>query len=111
MFIRCMFYVLAVFSGLVGGVGDGLLNRWAKNGGTLWWIVGGYLCWNIALTVFFAMLKSGYYLSQSAAVFGAVNGCVILGLGWFAFREQLSPVGWAGVSIIFIGLVLTEIGH
>jgi drug/metabolite transporter (DMT)-like permease len=110
MFMHIMFYVLAVIAGLVGGVGDGLLNRGAKHGGMFWWAFGGFACCNIALTLFFIMLSSGNYLSQSGAVFDVANGLVILCMGWFIFHEKLSLMSWFGIVVIFSGLMLTEIG-
>jgi|SRR5581483_7224308 len=105
------FYLLASLSACAGASGDFLLNRWAKKGGSIWWIVGGYVACNIAIALFLKILKDGHYLSQSAAVFGAVNGFLIVACSWVLFRETMSPLGWAGVIVVFVGLVLIELGR
>jgi drug/metabolite transporter (DMT)-like permease len=108
---RTLFYALAVANGLLAGAGDGLVNHWARKRAGAWWLVGGYLCWNAALTVFLAMLVHGYFLAYSAAVCSAVNGSFILLLTRFIFRERLSRTTWIGLGLIFLGLTIAELSH
>jgi multidrug transporter EmrE-like cation transporter len=103
-------YAFAILAGAIGGLGDILLNQWAKYGGSRWWVIGGYGCWNIALTIFLYILVKGYLLNQAAALFSAANGFAIITISWFAFREGLSLISWVGVGIVFLGLALIELG-
>ena len=111
MSTRILFYALAISSGVLGGIADCLMNRYAKAGGGLGWMLSAYLCWNLAVTVFFLMLRSGYSLAHSGAAFSVANDLPILLACWFVFREPLSATTWAGVGMMFAGLVVAEFGR
>lgn len=108
---RLVFYSLAIGAGLIGAVADCCINKWAKSGGTAWWVVVGIMFWNVALTLFIYLLKQGHHLSHCAALFAAANGALILLACWLVFRENLSALSWAGVGLIFIGVVVLELGR
>lgn len=106
-----IFFALSISAGTIGAIGDALLNQWAKHGGSWWWIVGGFVGWNIALVIFLYMLKKQYLLAYSAGFFAAANSVAIMILCWLVFHEELSRVSWLGIGLVFIGLVIAELGR
>lgn len=111
MLSRLVFYAMVTLAGTIGALGDILLNQWAKKGGSFWWVVGGYVGWNIALTIFLYMLKKQYLLSFSGASFAAANGLVLMIACWKIFHEDISNLSWFGLVLIFSGIVIAEIGR
>lgn len=106
---RILLYVLAVFAGLIGGVGDALLNQWAKAGGKAWYAIGGYCCWLIALTLFTAMLKRGL-LAHCVILFLVANCLLVLLASALVFQEHLSPQKWLGIALAIVALIVIEMG-
>lgn len=106
---RILLYVLAVFAGLIGGVGDALLNKWAKLGGGVGYAIGGYSCWLIALTLFTAMLKRGL-LAHCVILFLVANCLIVLLASVLLFHEQLSDQKWMGIVLAIAALIMIETG-
>lgn len=102
-------YLLAMTSGLVGGVGDILLNHWAKISSKLGYLIGGYACWIVALMLFTAMLKKGM-LADCVVLFLLANCAVALIAGPLLFHDHMSAQKWAGVVLAIFALVLMHTG-
>lgn len=107
---RLLFYAIAVLAGAFSAVGDGLMNRWAKDSGQWGSLITAYLLFTGAFVLFLVLLRTGNHLAHSAAVFTAVNDLLVLWIAWRIFREQLTPTAWIGIGIIVIGLIVAEVG-
>lgn len=106
---RIVFYVLAISAGLIGGVGDALLNQWVKTGGKLWWLGGGYTCWLLALTLFVLMLKRGL-LAHCVILFLLSNCVFVLIVSSLVFHEAISIQKWVGIILAIVAIVMMELG-
>jgi len=106
---RWAFYFLAISAGLVGGIGDALLNQWAKFGGKLWWMASGYLFWIIALTMFVLMLKKAP-LAHCVVLFLLTNCIFIIAVSCLVFHEDISAQKLAGIVLAIIAMVIIELG-
>ena len=101
--------MLAIGAGLVGAVGDCLLNQWAKYGGRVWWAIGGFVCWNLALGLFTWMLGKGL-LAHCVLLFLTSNCLLVLMVSRLVFREAMTAQQWVGVFLALVALVLMERG-
>ncbi|HBE90794.1 MAG: hypothetical protein A3E37_02805 [Candidatus Andersenbacteria bacterium RIFCSPHIGHO2_12_FULL_46_9] len=106
---RWAFYLLAISAGLVGGIGDALLNQWAKHGGKWWLIASGYLSWVVALTLFLLMLKKGP-LAHCVILFLLSNCIFIIAVSNLVFHEDISAQKWAGIILAIVAIVIMESG-
>ena len=103
------FYALSILAGLVGGMGDVLLNKWAKTGGNVWWLGGGYACWLIALTLFVFMLKWGF-LAHCVVLFLLANCLFVIAASNLVFHEPISAQKWCGIGLAITAIVVMELG-
>lgn len=106
---KVTFYVLAMTAGLVAGVGDALLNKWAKtSGGSFWWVFGGIACWNVALVGFLLLLARGL-LAHAVVLFLLTNVVAVLLLSRYVFNEELSTQKWLGITLAVLAVILMEL--
>lgn len=106
---RLMFYGIALAAGLVGGVGDVFINRWAKNVAGLRSLVLGLLLCNVALGLFASLLRRGS-LASCVVVFLVANSLLTLAVSQFVLAEPLSRMRWAGILVALVGVVMVELG-
>lgn len=106
---RLLFYGVALTAGLVGGVGDVFINRWAKNtAGVASLAVGFGLC-NAALALFTWLLRRAS-LASTVVVFLVANSLLTLAVSQLVLAEPLSRARWAGILVAIVGVVMVELG-
>ncbi|MCA1638526.1 MAG: hypothetical protein LC768_09370 [Acidobacteria bacterium] len=101
-------YLIAIFAGVLGALGDGLLNYWAKrqtSGITVF--ILGLLSWNAALLLFTRLLFSAS-LARAVILFLVANSIAIAFISFSYFREPLSMMQWIGFAIAIFGIILME---
>lgn len=103
------FYTLSLLAGLIGGIGDALLNKWVKTGGNICWLGGGYACWLVALTLFVFMLKRGL-LAHCVVLFLLANCIFVIAASRLVFQEDISMQKWVGIGLAIAAIVIMEMG-
>jgi drug/metabolite transporter (DMT)-like permease len=106
---RLLFYGVALAAGLVGGVGDVFINRWAKNTSGLGSLVLGFALCNGALALFTWLLRRGS-LASTVVVFLVANSLLTLAVSQAVLAEPLSRMRWAGILVALVGVVILELG-
>lgn len=101
-------YFLVIAAGLIGAIGDALLNQWAKNGGR-YWLLSAYIVWIITATIVGFLLKKEFF-GIAIVMFLLSNIAFVLIISRFHFSEHLSPMQWLGIAIAIIAVVLMEQG-
>lgn len=104
-----LLFATATTAGLVGAIGDGFLNYWAKGGqqsrGSF---VLGILAWNVAL-VLFARLLTASALPRAVILFLVANAVSVSLISAFYFRERVGILQWVGMAIALAGIVVMEV--
>ncbi len=106
---RLLFYGVALTAGLVGGVGDVFINRWAKDTAGVASLVVGFALCNVALALFTWLLRRGS-LASTVVVFLVANSLLTLAVSQLVLAEPLSRARWAGILVAIVGVVMVELG-
>lgn len=102
-------YALLVMVGIVGAIGDGFFNEWAKRGGVQW-LLAGYGMWMIMATIFALILKKEL-MGPAVILLLLSNVVFVLLISRYRFAEQLSPMQWSGIACAILALLLMEMGR
>lgn len=106
---RLSYYAIAGLAGLLGGVGDAFINRWARQLSGLESLAIGFLFCNGALALFLPLVRQGT-LASAVVVFQVANTLLALAISQMVFAESLSPQRWAGIAVAILGVILVELG-
>jgi drug/metabolite transporter (DMT)-like permease len=106
---RTVFYLVALAAGLMGGVGDVYINRWAKNVGSLPSLALGFALCNGALALFTWLLRRGS-LASTVVVFLVANTLLTLAVSQLVLAEPVSRMRWTGIFVAIVGVVMVELG-
>jgi drug/metabolite transporter superfamily protein YnfA len=106
-----LIYLFVAIIGIIGGVGDVLLYKWAKLD-QLFWLMAACGVWLVYIVLFGLFLRLEYF-SFSIAVVVATVIHLLLSLLWgFFFTDvKLNRIEWAGLILGILAVVLLEIGH
>jgi multidrug transporter EmrE-like cation transporter len=100
---------MAIFAGVMAGIGDSFLNEWAKSGHTIDSLIAGVVYWNIALIFFVFMLKNGLF-ADSVVFFVVSNFLVSMVISQVLFHEQFTHLKGFGVVLALCSLVAMSLG-
>mgnify|MGYP000536513406 CR=1 FL=1 len=103
-----IYLVLATVAGLFAGIGDTLLNHWAKSDGRPGWIISGMLVLNVALLIFAYVLKKGT-LAESTVLFILTNVVFVAIVSRFVLHEAISPGRWVCLSVAIVAVAVMEL--
>lgn len=106
---RLMFYGVALLAGLVGGVGDVFINRWAKSTAGAGSLALGFALCNVALGLFTWLLQRGS-LATSVIVYLVSGSLLTFAVSHFLLHEPVSRLRAAGIAVALVGVVMVEAG-
>ena len=101
-------YFLGAAAGLTGAVADGFLNKWAKEGGEIWLVIGFLL--SLIMVGIFAYLLKSKLLGPAILIFSMSNLLFALSISRFFFMEKLTAFQWAAAGLAALALILVEQG-
>lgn len=109
--LQILVVVLAVAGGLIGAIGDGFFEQWAKKG-QFSFLLGGYIFWGIMATIFAFMLRKNLMgVGQAAVLFLLVNIVAALLIGRHYFAEKVSTADWVGISIALVAFLIVGLNR
>jgi len=103
---KWIFLVVILIGTLLEVAGDVLFKTWA-NGSKRWALWAGFALY-AAGSLGWAWSLKYESLSNAIVVFMVVNMLIAIAAGHLLFKEQLSPVNWAGIGLAIVSLVLCE---
>lgn len=105
-----LIYAVLVFAGLLGAIGDSVLNQWARTF-SVTWLLAAYATWLADATVLGFILHRGYFTFGIAVVlFLLVNSAGVLALDWRFFGEHPTIWQWIGIGFALIAILCIELG-
>jgi len=104
-------YVLLVFAGGIGAVGDALLNSWVKTDKPATLAAAAAL-WLTSVVCFAGLLKCGRFQFGAAVVLGLlVHSTLAVVFDRLYFGGRLSPWQWTGILFGVAAIVLIGQGN
>ncbi len=97
-----LFWLLAILTGLVGGIADAMLNRWSGTG-ILWWWVCTAIAYLMFMTMFGLVIRQGSMHGHPLTV--AVILVLIVNIGAVAAWDTLK-LGTAFTALQWVGIIL-----
>jgi drug/metabolite transporter (DMT)-like permease len=123
--LRFKTYVLLLIMVVFGPIGDVLLRQGMKrigavstwepvglfhffvrafSSGTIWLGIGSLIIFFVSYMLVLTWAEFSYVQPASTLAYG-----VVAFMGWLLLRESISPVHWAGVGVICLGVFI--VGH
>ncbi|MFO0607908.1 MAG: hypothetical protein U0324_32390 [Polyangiales bacterium] len=106
---RLLFYGVALAAGLVGGVGDVFINRWAKGTAGLASLAAGFALCNAALALFTWMLLRAS-LASCVIIYLVAGSLLTFAVSHYLIHEPVSRLRVAGIAVALVGVVMVEAG-
>lgn len=97
-------YFLIIGVGISSGLGDVLINQYAKSGAPKWF-VAGCVSWIIS-AAFFAYILKKQLFAPGVALYFLVNLSMALIIGKFYFGDRPSLVQWFGIIVGVAAMLL-----
>lgn len=107
MTLKILFFTLVILAALFEAVGDIILKKWSIDGKNLTFFFGVFIYW-LAIVLWAFSLKYEY-LSKAISVVSVLNLIVVVLVGVFYFKEDLSLLNKIGILLGIISLILVEI--
>ena len=104
-------FLMVVAVAMLGGVGDVLVNQWAKTQLVQWWL-WSIPVWVLTATVFgVALREKRYSFGITVVVILLLHSGLVLAWDALVERASLAPTQWAGVAAAMVAIVLMEVGR
>lgn len=101
------FFALIIFAVIFEVIADILFKYWTLNTKNLF-LVGGVILYSIGTLIWAFSLKYEY-LSKAITIFTVVNLIVVVLVGIFLFKEDLSMINKLGLLLGIISVILIQI--
>lgn len=104
-------YTLLAAIGILGGVGDVWVYKWAKTNRTFWVVAACIV--HVASVVLFGLLLKWDSRAFCAAFMltSVVHVVIVIAADVLFFGGELTPTEWAGMALAFVSVVLLEVGR
>lgn len=74
-----------------------------------WWMLAGIILYLLQIVLFAWMFLNGWNLSIVGSLQIVCYAAVVIGAGFFIFKEQITPLQLTGIILAFIGVLLTKL--
>ena len=107
MITKYIFLILITLAVALEVPADVLFKKWSL-GSKSWWLIIGLVIYMIGTTFWAYSLKYGH-LSKAISIFTILNLVILVLVGVFIFKEDLSLTNKIGIILGIIGIILIEI--
>ena len=110
-----MFQILLVVVAVVSvAIGDVFIKKAAQHSTFLEaitdkWLLLGVLLYMVQIVLFTWMFVKGWNLSVVGSMQTVFYAAVVIGAGYFVFQERLNPAQVVGISLAFLGVIITNV--
>ena len=107
MIAKYIFLLLITLAVALEVAADVLFKKWSLESKS-WWLIVGLVIYMIGTTFWAYSLKYGH-LSKAISIFAILNLIILVLVGVFIFKEDLSLTNKIGIVLGIIGVILIEI--
>jgi len=104
---KYIFLGLLLLAVILEVAADILFKKWTINGKNLLLYIG--LAVYFVGTIFWALSLRHDYLAKAISLFTVLNLIIIVGVGIFVFKEDISLINKAGIALGIVSVILIEL--